>query len=37
MDDVVAYLKKLNVKKYKNRNSKSYSPNTSLNWNIFCR
>ena len=37
MDDVVAYLKKLNIKKYKNQNPKSYSPNTSLNWNIFCR
>ena len=35
IDDVVTYLKNLNLTKYENKNKKKYSPNTTLNWGIF--
>ena len=35
IDEVISYLKKINHKKYLNKRTKKYIPNTNLNWDIF--
>ena len=35
IDEVISYLKKINHKKYLNKRTKKYIPNTNLDWDIF--